>query len=101
MGVVSGLVPLSQLASLINIGTLFAFCTVSIGVLFLRRNHTLPTEGFNVPFYPVLPLVSFGICLYLMTNLSRTTWIAFMIWFILGIIVYFSYGIKHSKLKAE
>lgn len=101
MGIVSGLVPLSELASLINIGTLFAFCTVSIGVLFLRRNRSLPAEGFNVPLYPVLPIVSFIICLYLMTNLTRTTWIAFIIWFILGIIMYFTYGIRHSKLRTK
>ncbi|WP_323703837.1 amino acid permease [Mammaliicoccus sp. Dog046] len=99
MGIVSGLVPLAELASLINIGTLFAFCTVSIGVIFLRKNPNLPTDGFNVPFYPVLPIISCVICLYLMTNLSQTTWIAFIIWFILGIIIYFTYGIRHSKLK--
>ncbi|MBC1228283.1 amino acid permease [Listeria booriae] len=100
MGLVAGLVPLEQLAELINIGTLFAFSMVSLGIFFLRKNKDLPTDGFKTPLYPFVPALSFILCVYLILNLSAITWISFAIWFVVGLIVYFSYGRQHSKLKA-
>lgn len=99
MGLVAGFVPLDQLAELINIGTLFAFSMVSLGIFFLRKNKDLPTTGFKTPLYPFVPALSFLLCVYLILNLSVITWIAFGIWFVIGLIVYFSYGKRHSKLK--
>lgn len=100
MGLVAGLVPLEQLAELINIGTLFAFSMVSLGIFFLRKNKDLPTDGFKTPLYPFVPALSFILCVYLILNLSAITWISFAVWFVIGLIVYFSYGRQHSKLKA-
>ncbi|MBC1793442.1 amino acid permease [Listeria booriae] len=100
MGLVAGLVPLEQLAELINIGTLFAFSMVSLGIFFLRKNKDLPTDGFKTPLYPFVPALSFILCVYLILNLSAITWISFAVWFVVGLIVYFSYGRQHSKLKA-
>lgn len=99
MGVVAGLVPLNDLAALINIGTLFAFSMVSIGIFFLRRNKDLPTSGFKTPLYPIVPGLSFVLCVYLMLNLPKLTWISFSIWFVIGLFVYFLYGRKHSELR--
>ncbi|WP_453991501.1 amino acid permease [Bacillus nitroreducens] len=95
----AGFIPLSKLAELVNIGTLIAFMIVSIGVIYLRKNKNLPTTGFKVPFFPLLPIVSFLSCIFLMSQLSTFTWIACGIWFIIGILFYFIYGQKHSKMN--
>ncbi|MFC6334506.1 amino acid permease [Paenibacillus septentrionalis] len=95
----AGFVPLAKLAELVNMGTLIAFAIVSIGILFLRRNKSIPSGGFKVPFYPVLPIVSFLLCLFLMTQLSPYTWMACGIWIIAGIAIYFMYGRKYSHMN--
>lgn len=100
ISLLAGFIPLDQLANLVNIGTLIAFTFVSFGILLLRRNPKLnQIKGFRVPGYPVLPIVSGLLCLFMMTQLSKETWIASLIWFILGLVIYFSYGIRHSKMN--
>lgn len=64
VAIISGLVPLDRLAELVNIGTLLAFMMVSIGIIFLRKNKDIQARGFKVPFYPVLPIVSFLLCAF-------------------------------------
>ncbi len=98
VAIISGLVPLDRLAELVNIGTLLAFMMVSIGIIFLRKNKDIQARGFKVPFYPVLPIVSFLLCAFLISRLSVHTWILCGIWFVIGLIVYFAYGRKHSEL---
>lgn len=95
----AGFVPLSKLAELVNMGTLVAFTIVSIGVVYLRKNKNIPSVGFKVPFFPVLPILSFLLCLFLISQLSVLTWIACSIWFIIGLIVYLVYGRKHSEMN--
>ncbi|MFJ7744462.1 amino acid permease [Peribacillus sp. NPDC097295] len=95
----AGFVPLDKLTELVNMGTLLAFTVVSIGVIYLRKNKDIPNEGFKVPFFPVIPILSFVLCIFLMTQLSAHTWIACSIWMIIGIIIYFAYGKKHSVLN--
>ena len=97
----AGIIPLSKLAELVNMGTLFAFTIVSIGIVFLRKNKSIPTGGFKVPFFPILPIISFILCIFLITQLSIFTWIACGIWFILGLFIYFIYGRKHSLMNRE
>lgn len=99
ISVIAGLVPLGTLAEMVNMGTLIAFIFVSAGILYLRKNKDLPTGGFKVPFYPVLPIVSLLLCIFLISQLSVHTWIACGVWFVLGIILYFVYGKKHSALN--
>lgn len=96
-----GVVPLDRLAELVNMGTLLAFTMVSLGILFLRKDKSIPSGGFKVPFYPVLPIVSFLLCIFLISQLSAHTWIACGIWFVIGLIFYFSYGRKHSLLNKK
>lgn len=96
----AGSVPISRLAELVNIGTLIAFAMVSIGIIFLRRSkiaHTM--EGFKVPLYPFIPIISFVLCIYMIIQLSTFTIIACSIWIVFGLIVYFVYGRKHSTLN--
>ncbi|MFJ8258604.1 amino acid permease [Peribacillus asahii] len=97
----AGFVPLSKLAELVNMGTLLAFTIVSLGVIYLRKNKSIPSGGFKVPFFPLLPIVSFLLCLFLITQLSAHTWIACGIWFVFGLLIYFVYGKKHSLMNKE
>ncbi|XRJ97420.1 amino acid permease [Latilactobacillus sakei] len=95
-----GLVSLDQLTNLVNIGTLIAFFFMSIGVIPLRKRKDIPNkDGFKVPLYPWLPLLSGLLCLFMLFELPVVTWMAAGIWFILGLIIYFSYGLKHSRLN--
>ncbi len=93
-------VSLSELSKLVNIGTLFAFFVVNIGIIVLR--HTKPDldRKFRVPFVPVVPLIGAGLCVYLMTKLEADTWIRFGVWMALGLLIYAIYGYRHSKLRA-
>ena len=95
----AGFIPLDKLAELVNIGTLLAFTVVSIGVIFLRKTKNIPSGGFKVPFFPFVPIISFILCIILMTQLSALTWIACSIWMMIGLIIYFIYGKKHSVLN--
>ncbi|MCT3049405.1 APC family permease [Leuconostoc mesenteroides] len=95
----AGLIPLSTLASLINAGTLTAFAFINFGILILRRRKDLAHDGFKVPGYPIVPFIAGMISLFFITQLSAETLKMFGLWLLLGVIWYFSYGIKHSKLS--
>ncbi|TBX53426.1 amino acid permease [Bacillus mycoides] len=97
----AGLLDLHLLANLVNIGTLTAFTFVCFAVLILRKTHPDLKRGFRTPLVPALPVVAILCCLYLMTNLSKTTWISFSFWLIVGLCVYFFYSRKHSHLANE
>ncbi|KRN04237.1 amino acid permease [Holzapfeliella floricola] len=96
-------IPLDKITELVNIGTLFAFATVSIGIIFLRnsKQYDQLDHPFKAPFYPVLPVVSFLACLFLMSQLKALTWQVFGIWFVLGLIIYFTYGRHNSKVQKD
>ncbi|HIZ95141.1 MAG TPA: amino acid permease [Candidatus Ligilactobacillus excrementavium] len=90
---------LDQLTNLVNIGTLMAFTFVSAGIIPLRKRQDIPNkDGFKVPFYPVLPIISVLLCIVMLTQLSQETWLMFVVWVVIGTLIYFTYGIKHSKL---
>ncbi|KRM89360.1 amino acid permease [Liquorilactobacillus vini DSM 20605] len=102
ISLMGGFVSLDQLTNLVNIGTLIAFTFVSIGIIPLRKRQDIPNnDGFKVPFYPILPIISALLCILMMTKLSIETWIASIVWFIIGMIIYFSYGIRHSQLAKK
>jgi APA family basic amino acid/polyamine antiporter len=98
VAVLAGFLPLSALAELVNIGTLFAFVLVSIGVLVLRRTRPDLPRAFRVPGVPVLPIVSALACTWLMLNLPTATWIRFGVWMALGLVLYFAYSHRRSRL---
>ena len=83
---------------MVNIGTLAAFTLVSIAVPILRKRRPDLKRSFKVPLNPVLPILSAVVCVYLMLNLSVETWIRFVIWMLLGFIVYFAYSRYRSRL---
>lgn len=94
----AGFVPLSQLASLINAGTLIAFMFISFGVLKLRKRKDIKNDGFKMPWYPYLPIVAGLFSLLFLVMLPNVTKISIFIWLIMGVILYFAYGYSHSKL---
>ncbi|MGY1732986.1 amino acid permease [Geodermatophilus sp. SYSU D01045] len=97
VAVLAGLVPLSELAELVNIGTLFAFFLVSIGVWILRRTRPELPRSFRVPLVPLLPIVSALASLWLMANLPTETWLRFLVWMAVGVLMYFVYGRQRSR----
>ena len=97
VGVPAGLFDIGTLADLSNIGTLFAFVVVSAGVLVLRRRQPARPRGFRVPWSPVTPVISIGACMVLMASLPLETWVRFVVWLRVGLLIYFLYGIRHSE----
>jgi APA family basic amino acid/polyamine antiporter len=101
VALIATFVPLSELAELVNIGTLFAFILVAIGVLMLRRTRPELPRAFRCPGVPVVPILAVLASLYLMLNLPGATWIRFFVWMAIGLVVYFVYGARHSRLRTD
>jgi APA family basic amino acid/polyamine antiporter len=102
IAILAGFTPLSELAELVNIGTLFAFVVVAIGVIILRRTRPDLHRAFRTPWVPLIPILSVCASLWLMLNLPAETWLRFALWMAAGFIVYFLYGRGHSRLgRAE
>jgi len=99
VSILSGFLPIGIIAELCNIGTLFAFSLVSIGVLVLRYTRPDYHRPFRCPFVHVIAPLSVISSFYLMVNLPMETWIRFVVWLILGIAVYYFYGRKNSVIS--
>ncbi|MBW4838580.1 MAG: amino acid permease [Paenibacillaceae bacterium] len=99
VAIFAGLIPLRKLADLVSIGTLFAFISVSLGIIILRKARPDLERSFKVPLVPWIPALAVLTCGYLLISLPAVTWIAFLIWMAIGLIVYFAYGYKHSELS--
>lgn len=98
IAILAGFTPLSELAELVNIGTLFAFVVVAIGVIILRKTRPDLHRAFRTPWVPFIPILSVCASLWLMINLPAETWVRFGIWMAVGFVVYFIYGRSHSRL---
>ncbi|MFJ9409605.1 amino acid permease [Streptomyces sp. NPDC101393] len=98
VAVVAGFTSIDELAELVNIGTLFAFVVVAIGVVILRRSRPDLPRAFRTPLVPLVPLLSVLASLWLMLNLPAETWLRFAVWMVVGFAVYFVYGRSHSRL---
>ena len=93
----SGLFDVELLANLSNIGTLFAFMLVSIGVIVLRYREPDRHRGFRVPGGPIVPILSVVFCFLLMAGLPIITWLRFFIWLVIGLVIYFFYSRHRSE----
>ena len=102
VAVISGFVDLATLVNLVSIGTLFAFVLVSVGVVVLRRKRPDLPRSFRTPAVTLVAGLSVLLCVYLMLNLTGGTWVRFLVWMAIGLVVYFAYGRTHSRLaRAE
>nr|WP_323375488.1 amino acid permease [Streptomyces alkaliterrae] len=97
-GTLAAAVPLGQLADATSIGTLFAFALVNVAVIVLRRTRPDMPRGFRVPLAPLVPAIGLAMCLWMMTSLPVITWIVFGGWTAAGLVFYFLYGQRRSRL---
>jgi APA family basic amino acid/polyamine antiporter len=91
--------PIGWVLELTNIGTLFAFVLVALGIWVLRHTDPDRPRPFRTPWVPVLPILSALFCIYLMLSLPLLTWIRFGFWMAIGLALYFAYGYRHSRLR--
>jgi basic amino acid/polyamine antiporter, APA family len=97
--ILAGILPIGKLGELVSIGTLLAFVIVCISVLVLRKTHPEYPRPFKTPWLPYVPVAGALICIGVMIFLPLDTWIRLIVWFIIGMVIYFAYGIHHSKLR--
>ena len=97
--VIAGLLPIGILGELVSIGTLMAFSIVCISIIILRKTNPTDKRPFRTPWVPVVPILGALICLIQMAFLPVDTWIRLIVWIVIGVIIYFTYGLKHSKIN--
>ncbi|MFI6643090.1 amino acid permease [Streptomyces sp. NPDC050504] len=97
-GVLAAAVPLGQLADATSIGTLFAFALVNVAVVVLRYTRPEMKRTFRVPLSPLFPVLGFGFCVWMMFSLDAITWQVFGVWMLVGLVFYFGYGFRRSRL---
>ncbi len=100
VGITAAFLPIQEIAELTNIGTLFAFVLVCIGVWILRHTDPDRRRPFKTPLVPVVPILGVLFCGYLMASLPPLTWKRFFVWLTLGLLIYFTYGRWHSRVSA-
>jgi APA family basic amino acid/polyamine antiporter len=96
--VVAGFFPIKEVAELVNIGTLSAFVVICLAVVVLRRTRPQARRSFRTPFVPWVPLVGIGFSMWLLSKLPLVAWERFVVWMVLGLVLYFLYGRRHSLL---
>jgi APA family basic amino acid/polyamine antiporter len=101
VGIPAGIIDIGDAADLSNIGTLFAFVLVSLGVLVLRRTDPKRDRQFKVPLVPWTPIAAIVLCGGLMTGLTVITWIRFFVWLVIGLLIYWLYSRRHSEFATK
>ncbi|TAL97733.1 MAG: amino acid permease [Paraburkholderia sp.] len=99
VAIVAALTPISVLGEMVSIGTLFAFILVCGAVIYLRRSDSDASRPFRVPAVPVVPVLGILFCLLLMAGLPLVTWMRLVVWLVIGMTIYLSYGRHHSTLR--
>jgi len=100
VAVFAAMLNINEVVELTNIGTLFAFVLVALGVIVLRKTDPDRHRPFRTPWVPVVPILAVLMCGYLMAELPFVTWMRFFIWLAIGIVLYFGYGYRHSALRS-
>jgi len=95
----AGFLPLNLLGELVSIGTLLAFTVVCIGVIVLRKTRPNMPRPYRTPWVPWVPAIGAIICVAQTVLLPPDTWMRLFVWMAIGVVVYFCYGRKHSRLN--
>jgi APA family basic amino acid/polyamine antiporter len=98
---VAGFFPIGLLGELVSIGTLLAFVIVCAGIIVLRYTNPNAPRPFRTPMVPVVPILGILICGYMMYGLPGDTWLRLIIWMVLGLVIYFVYGMRNSRLGRQ
>jgi APA family basic amino acid/polyamine antiporter len=98
--VVGSVTPISDIGKMVNIGTLLAFVIVSISVMVLRYTNPAQPRPFRTPWVPLIPILGVIANGYMMIKLGKWNWIRLVAWLAIGLVVYFSYSVKHSRVQA-
>ncbi|MBZ5540460.1 MAG: amino acid permease [Acidobacteriia bacterium] len=99
VAIFASLIPIGILGELVSIGTLLAFVIVCAGVWILRKRRPELTRPFRTPWVPVVPILGIIVSGLLMASLPRDTWIRLVVWLVIGMVIYFTYGVKHSRVR--
>ncbi len=97
--IIAGILPISILGELVSIGTLLAFIIVCISILVLRKSKPDIERPFKTPWVPMVPILGAAICFIQMASLPLDTWLRLIIWMAIGFAIYFTYSVKHSKIR--
>jgi len=97
----AAIAPIGVVLELTNIGTLFAFILVALGIIVLRRTDPNRPRPFRTPWVPLLPIVSILFCIYLIVSLPTLTKLRFVAWLVAGAVIYFLYSVRHSRVRRE
>ncbi len=100
IALIAGFTPIGDVAELVNIGTLAAFALVCAGVAMLRVTHPDLPRPFKTPWSPLIPIAGIAACVYLMLSLPAVTWLRFVLWMAVGLVIYFVYSYRHSALNS-
>jgi APA family basic amino acid/polyamine antiporter len=98
--IVGSLTPIDDIGRMVNIGTLLAFVIVCIAVVVLRRTNPDQPRPFRTPWVPLVPILGVLFNGFMMIRLGKWNWIRLVVWLAIGLVVYFTYGAKHSKVQA-
>ena len=101
VSIFTGFVPVSDLGHMVSIGTLFAFSLVCIGVLILRKTNPELERPFRTPWVPLIPILGIVVCVLMMASLPIVSWERLAIWMALGVVIYYAYSKKHSKIRND
>ena len=99
VAIIGSLVPIGDLGEMVSIGTLMAFVIVCAGIWVMRKKRPDAPRPFRTPLVPFVPIMGIVIALLMMVSLNTATWIRLLVWLVIGMIVYFTYGRKHSKVQ--
>ena len=98
--IVGSVTPIDQIGKMVNIGTLLAFVIVSLSVMVLRYTKPDQPRPFRTPWVPVVPILGVIANGYMMINLGWVNWLRLIVWLLIGLVVYFTYSVKHSRVQA-
>ncbi len=99
VGLIAAFVPATVISEMTVIGTLFAFVLVCLGIIILRKTDPAIERPFRTPWVPVVPVLGIIVCVTMMYILGAANWLRLIIWLIIGVVIYFRYGIKNSRLQ--